>query len=276
MARGAGVNPEDPPLRWEVSQGHGAWTEVDVLEDATGGFNYGSGTVEVQCPPSAGIEPIAGRRLHWLRCRIAETTRLADRPAAYQHAPEIYRDHRRTDRRAARRRAFSGRGRERSSGRAMACRVRRLIFASPRCSRRPPARRSRCRGRPATGSRGRRSYSFADSSADDRHFTTERVGGRIRFGPELRDPAGGDPATWRDPAQGRRAAHVALSPRRRHGRQRRGRQPGHAAQRDPRRRVGDQSGAGPRRDRSTERRLGARACRASDSHPVSRRHGGGL
>jgi predicted phage baseplate assembly protein len=90
MARGAGVKPDDPPLRWEVSLGDGTWEEVDVLEDLTGGFNYGSGTVEVQCPPSSGTEAIAGRRLHWLRCRIAETTRVAGEPAVFTQAPEIY------------------------------------------------------------------------------------------------------------------------------------------------------------------------------------------
>ncbi|MGH2892379.1 MAG: putative baseplate assembly protein, partial [Solirubrobacteraceae bacterium] len=37
MARGAGVKPDDPPLRWEVSLGDGSWAEVDVLEDLTGG-----------------------------------------------------------------------------------------------------------------------------------------------------------------------------------------------------------------------------------------------
>ena len=43
QARGAGVNPEDPPLRWEVSQGDNQWLPAVVLEDLTGGFNYGSG-----------------------------------------------------------------------------------------------------------------------------------------------------------------------------------------------------------------------------------------
>ena len=90
MARGAGVKPEDPPLRWEVSQGDGSWVEVEVLEDLTGGFNYGSGAVEVQCPPTSGIEPIAGRRLHWLRCRIADTTRLGGESAVFTQPPEIY------------------------------------------------------------------------------------------------------------------------------------------------------------------------------------------
>ena len=90
MARGAGVKPDDPPLRWEMSRGDNTWAEVDVLEDLTGGFNYGSGTVEVQCPPGSGTEAIAGRRLYWLRCRIAETTRVAGEPAVYTQAPEIY------------------------------------------------------------------------------------------------------------------------------------------------------------------------------------------
>jgi predicted phage baseplate assembly protein len=90
MARGAGVRPEDPPLRWECSQGDGEWAEVRVMEDLTGGFNYGSGTVEVQCPPATGIEPIAGQRLHWVRCRIAETTRISGEPAVYTQPPEIY------------------------------------------------------------------------------------------------------------------------------------------------------------------------------------------
>jgi len=90
MARGAGVRPEDPPLRWEASQGGGEWAEVEVLSDQTGGFNFGSGTVELECPAGSGVEPVAGQRLHWLRCRIAQTTRLGNQAAAYQHAPEIF------------------------------------------------------------------------------------------------------------------------------------------------------------------------------------------
>jgi predicted phage baseplate assembly protein len=89
MARGAGVNPEDPPLRWEVSGGDGNWLDCDVLEDLTGGFNYGSGTVELQLPQRSSIEPLAGKRLHWLRCRIDEKTR-GGASTTYTHPPEIY------------------------------------------------------------------------------------------------------------------------------------------------------------------------------------------
>ena len=73
-----------------AARAKGEWAEVEVMEDLTGGFNYGSGTVEVQCPPTCRIEPIAGHRLHWLRCRIAETTRVSGEPAVYTQPPEIY------------------------------------------------------------------------------------------------------------------------------------------------------------------------------------------
>ena len=91
QARGAGVDPEDPPLRWEVSTGEeDGWEEANVLIDRTGGFNYGSGAIELQLPPRHGPVAVAGRRAHWLRCRVDDTTRSGGKAAAYQHAPEIY------------------------------------------------------------------------------------------------------------------------------------------------------------------------------------------
>ena len=91
MARGAGVDPEDPPLRWEVSQGDGRWDQAEVLTDLTGGFNYGSGVVELQLPSRSAIQPIAGHRLHWVRCRLADTTRSGRAGGTYSQPPEIYR-----------------------------------------------------------------------------------------------------------------------------------------------------------------------------------------
>ena len=89
-ARGAGVNPEDPPLRWEVSQGDNDWEEAVVLEDLTGGFNYGAGTVELQLPPRSAVQPLGGHRMHWLRCRIDDKTRHGGAATTYTQAPEIY------------------------------------------------------------------------------------------------------------------------------------------------------------------------------------------
>jgi predicted phage baseplate assembly protein len=90
QARGAGVNPEDPPLSWEVSQADGQWAPALVLEDLTGGFNYGSGTVELELPARSVVVPLGGHRLHWLRCRITETTGTGRQGATYSHPPEIY------------------------------------------------------------------------------------------------------------------------------------------------------------------------------------------
>ena len=89
-ARGAGVNPEDPPLRWEVSQGDNGWEEAIVLEDLTGGFNYGAGAVELQLPPRSAVQPLGGHRMHWLRCRIDDKTRHGGAATTYTQAPEIY------------------------------------------------------------------------------------------------------------------------------------------------------------------------------------------
>jgi len=89
-ARGAGVNPEDPPLRWEVSQGDNNWEEAVVLEDLTGGFNYGAGAVELQLPGRSAVQPLGGHRLHWLRCRIDDKTRHGGAATTYTQAPEIY------------------------------------------------------------------------------------------------------------------------------------------------------------------------------------------
>jgi predicted phage baseplate assembly protein len=89
-ARGAGVSPEDPPLRWEVSQGDNQWEEAVVLEDLTGGFNYGAGTVELQLPPRSAVQPLGGHRMHWVRCRIDDKTRHGGAATTYTQAPEIY------------------------------------------------------------------------------------------------------------------------------------------------------------------------------------------
>ena len=89
QARGAGVDPEDPPLRWEASEVEG-WSEAEVLEDRTGGFNYGSGIVEMQMPLTHAQTTVAGKRAYWLRCRLDDKTRSGGEATAYSHPPEIY------------------------------------------------------------------------------------------------------------------------------------------------------------------------------------------
>ncbi len=190
MARGAGVRPDDPPLRWEVSRGDGSWAEVDVLEDLTGGFNYGSGTVEVQCPHGSGTEAIAGRRLYWLRCRIAETTRVTGEPAVFTQAPEIYQIS------AAPTGALLGAEHSTTEtdetvgvsdgtpGQTFATRFAPVLNLAP--------------GETLEVKTGEGDWepwepvdSFAGSGPGDRHFGIDLVHGHIRLGPELRTADGG-------------------------------------------------------------------------------------
>jgi predicted phage baseplate assembly protein len=190
MARGAGVRPEDPPLRWEASQGSGEWTEVEVLSDLTGGFNFGSGTVELQCLDGSGVEPVAGRRLHWLRCRIARTTRLSDQPAAYQHAPEIYEI---TAAPVGARLAAEHSALERHEplgtsngepGQTFALRFAPVLTPCP-------GEALEIQDPNGDWEPWEQVDSFADSRPDDRHFTIDNVNGLIRLGPELHDPEAG-------------------------------------------------------------------------------------
>ena len=190
MARGAGVRPEDPPLRWEASQGEGAWAEVEVLADRTGGFNYGSGIVELQCPSGSGVEPIAGRRLHWLRCRIAPTTRRRGEPAAYQHAPEIYQitaapvgallaaEHSAVE---VHEQLGTSDG---APGETFELRFAPVLALGP-------GETLEVRTPGGDWEPWEQVESFADSDPDDRHFTIDLVHGVIRLGPELHDPGGG-------------------------------------------------------------------------------------
>jgi predicted phage baseplate assembly protein len=85
-ARGAGVEPSNPPLVWEISSGEDEWLEATVLEDTTGGFNFGSGTLTIELPHRSVQASLGGERAHWLRCRVLDTG--PDGPT-YQYPPEI-------------------------------------------------------------------------------------------------------------------------------------------------------------------------------------------
>ncbi len=189
-ARGAGVKPDDPPLRWESSQGEGEWAELEVIEDLTGGFNYGSGTVDVQCPPTSGIESVAGRRLHWVRCRIAETTRVSGEPAAYTQPPSIYQITA----------AVVG-------AQLLAENSTLEIEEQLGVSDGSPGQMFSTRHTPLLALGDEETLevqtpsgdwepweqrdTFAGSGPDDRHFLLDRVHGQIRLGPALRDRVGG-------------------------------------------------------------------------------------
>ena len=78
---------------WEVGAGDGEWLEAEVLEDRTGGFNYGSGTSSSSSPTAARRRTSPGRGRTGLRCRLADRPRSggeAIKGSAFTHPPEIY------------------------------------------------------------------------------------------------------------------------------------------------------------------------------------------
>jgi predicted phage baseplate assembly protein len=191
QARGAGVNPEDPPLRWEVSQADGQWAPALVLEDLTGGFNYGSGTVELELPPRSVVAPLGGHRLHWLRCRIADASVAGRQGASYSHAPEIY--------------AISASPMGARLPATHAARVEREIVG---VSDGTPGQVFPLRNQPVlklgTGetlevqdpesgdwSRWESRPDFVGSTEFDRHFVLDLVSGEVEFGPAIRETHGG-------------------------------------------------------------------------------------
>jgi predicted phage baseplate assembly protein len=193
QARGAGVDPEDPPLRWEVSGGDG-WLEALVIEDRTGGFNYGSGLVELQLPRTHSQTTVGGKRGYWLRCRLDDKTRSGEEAKnTYSHPPEIYS--------------------------ITAAPIGALIPASHAVHEPPeplgesdgtPAQEFRLRFAPAlplhpdetlevinldTGAweRWERKDSFVESGEGDKHFLCDEASGIIELGPAIRTREGG----WR-------------------------------------------------------------------------------
>ena len=270
QARGAGVDPEDPPLRWEYSTGEGAlgWREATLLADHTGGFNYGSGTVELELPAATGTATVGDRKAHWIRCRVDPFTR-AEIPARLHAAARDLLDH--------------GRG----AGRA-----------HPRDARHPAAgradRRERRHGRPdlpaalRPGARPHRRRDARGAAAPVGHLGAVGAGRELRRELRRRSPlparrggrrgAPGHGGERRrrlvapvrpGAAEGLVAAHVRLPQRRRPPGQPGG---GHAARAqvgDPRGGRGDQPGRGHgrRRRRDARRCPPARAARAAHALP---------
>lgn len=191
-ARGAGVDPADPPLAWEVSRRSGTWSEATVLADATGGFNYGSGRVTLQLPSSSARVLVGGRGMHWLRCRLSATTRSGSDGGRFTQPPSIE-----------------------------------VITAAPIGALLPAEHASRVVGEPIGYSDGTPGQvfglryapvlelrqderlevrvlgedaveewtsrdSFIDSDADDRHFILNEATGEIQLGPAIR----GEDGVW--------------------------------------------------------------------------------
>jgi predicted phage baseplate assembly protein len=67
---GVGVDPRQPPLRWEAWDGAG-WQPCEVGTDTTGGLNR-AGEVVLYVPAAHTASVVGGTRAGWLRCRVTE------------------------------------------------------------------------------------------------------------------------------------------------------------------------------------------------------------
>jgi predicted phage baseplate assembly protein len=81
---GLGIDPDDPPLAWEVWAGE-AWIPVAVHEDLTGGLNR-TGSISLLIPPWHEPITLAQRRAFWLRGRYTEPV---EGQPYYGESPEL-------------------------------------------------------------------------------------------------------------------------------------------------------------------------------------------
>ena len=178
QARGAGVNPEDPPLRWEVSQPDGEWAPGDGARGPHGRLQLRLRHGRARAPAALGRRPArrAPPALAALPDRRDEPVR-AHRRDLLARARDLL-DLRGADGRPAARHARGARSSARSSASPTARPARSSRCATSRCSSCRRARRSRSRTRsPATGRAGRaaRTSSARPSSTATSCSTSSRA-----------------------------------------------------------------------------------------------------
>ena len=182
VARGAGVDPKNPPLQWQVWSGEVThdWAPCELEFDGTGGFNY-AGEVILRTPAMVQRQ-INQRNAYGLRCRLTD----AQRTEGYRVSPEI------------KRLRLESRGGTVNARHAITIRDEVLgrsegipgqVF---KLRHSPVLARDKARDRrliveiPA----GEKQHwlevdDFADSGPSDRHFTLDNIDGTLVLGPRL-------------------------------------------------------------------------------------------
>lgn len=85
VAGGAGVDPRNPPLEWQVWQGGlTRWVTCEVEHDGTGGFND-AGEIILHLPAMAQ-GTFHQLNAYWLRCRLTEAQAG---PKSYRVSPDV-------------------------------------------------------------------------------------------------------------------------------------------------------------------------------------------
>lgn len=190
---GHGIDPDDPPLLWQIS-GRDAWVDCEVVgTDPTSGFNE-SGAIELALPAGHARATIDGQDLYWLRCQVVP------HDEQFRSSPQIVNI------------SANSIGVIASCVNAIAVSSAHLgestgvsgqefqLDQQPIVARPDQELSILAYPRSRTESNGTVSEdppsawaqvsTFADSGPDDRHFTLDATSGIVRFGPEIREASG--------------------------------------------------------------------------------------
>jgi predicted phage baseplate assembly protein len=185
-AGGAGINPNDPPIAWEVYQGPVAgWVPCTVEYDSTGGFNQ-SGEIVLHTEAMA-LRESQGLTAYWLRCRLTEAQ---GGPQRYHVSPELL--------------ALTVEARGGSTTARHAVTIHDEVLGQ---SDGTPGQTFKLMHTPVLARDPERDYlevvlpggtverwteveDFGDSTEHDRHYTLQAIDGTISLGPSLLQPDG--------------------------------------------------------------------------------------
>jgi predicted phage baseplate assembly protein len=185
-AGGTGVDPDNPPVQWEVWQGGAIrWAPCERERDTTKGFNQ-AGEIVLHVPQMAqgAFRDVSA---YWLRCRM---TKAAPGAATYTRSPEI-----------------SQLKLESRGGTVFARHALTILNEEVGSSTGVPGQIFRLRHTPILAREEKRDYlevitpegeeqrwievaDFADSGPQNRHFALDGVDGTLTLGPALLQPDG--------------------------------------------------------------------------------------
>jgi predicted phage baseplate assembly protein len=190
-AGGAGIDPTLPPYVWEASTGdkEKRWTECSQEADTTKGFNV-RGRIEIHLP-KMGKYAVSEKSLYWVRVRIKDITEaeMLDGVSPYQVTPKvlqlnvtslggtvsaIHAEHVSKE--------FLGRS-DGSAGQRFQLQMAPVL-------ERNPGERLVVQVEGENPQYWTEVSDFADSGANDRHYTLDSLSGEVRLGPAIRQQDG--------------------------------------------------------------------------------------
>jgi predicted phage baseplate assembly protein len=180
---GVGVDPTNPPLRWEAWNGED-WEPCELDSDTTGGLNR-DGDIVLHVPRSHAASLIAKHRAGWIRGRVTE---LAEGQPGYSASPSI-----------------TGLTAITIGGTVEAVNAELILGEDVGMSEGVPGQRFTLRQLPVvpgdepavlevSGDDGWEDWTqvpdFAGSGPEDHHFVLDVSSGEVRLGPAVRQPDG--------------------------------------------------------------------------------------